>query len=228
MQEGLAEKIKAVGHWRINIRPLQPIDPPLAMNECHERVAKASVSLRGWDYPHIQRNMKHGGSANVGTYAENWCDWSNHVEFWRMYRSSQFLHYRALWEDLSDEGQSRPAGPVLSVLGAVYTVTEATEFLSRLYNGGLYKDGASINVTLGKSADRQLWISEFDRMPFYDEKRTNAEELLVERSLQAGELEGQAGAAALSILLELFDHFGWNPDPSLIQRDQERFYKRQW
>ncbi|MGR4842458.1 hypothetical protein ACIPSK_07480 [Rhizobium sp. LARHSG275] len=228
MQEGLAEKIKAIGHWRVNIRPLQPIDPPLAMNECHERVAKANVSLRGWDYPHIQRNTEHGGAANVGTYAENWCDWSNHVEFWRMYRSGQFLHYRALSEDLSNEGQNRPAGPALSVLGAVYTVTEATEFLSRLYNGGLYKDGASINVTLGKSADRQLWISEFDRMPFYDEKRTNAEELVIERSLLAAELEGEAGAVSLSILLELFDHFGWNPDTSLIQRDQERFYKRQW
>ncbi|RFB92715.1 hypothetical protein B5K11_15780 [Rhizobium leguminosarum bv. trifolii] len=145
-----------------------------------------------------------------------------------MYRSGQFLHYRALWEDLSDEGKNRPAGPALSVLGAVYTVTEVAEFLSRLYNGGLYKDGASINVTLGKSADRQLWISEFDRMPFYDEKRTNAEELVIERSFHAAELEGQAAAVSLSILLELFDHFGWNPDPSLLQRDQERLYKRQW
>jgi hypothetical protein len=228
VKEGLAETIRAAGHWRINIRPLQPIEPTLTMNECHERVAKANVSLRGWDYPHIQRNPEHGGAANAGDYAENWCEWGHHVEFWRMYRSAQFLHYRTLWEDLSDEGQNRPDGRALSVLGAIYTVTEVAEFLSRLHNGGLYETGAWLSVTLGNAADRKLWISESNRMPFYDDKSTAAAQIVVERTLTSADLQGQAGAISLSILAELFDHFGWNPDTSLIQGDQERFYKRQW
>jgi hypothetical protein len=228
VQEGLAEKIRAIGHWRVNIRPHQPIEPMLTMNDCHEKVAKASVSIRGWDYPHIQRNPEHGGAANAGQYAENWCDWHEHVEFWRMYRSAQFLHYRALWEDLSNEGKGRPEGRALSVLGTVYTITEIAEFSSRLYAGGLYEGGARLSVTLGHAAGRKLWISDFNRMPFYDVKSTAADQVVVERELTAADLQGEASAISLSILLELFDHFGWNPDPSLVQNDQERFYKRQF
>lgn len=225
MQEGLLEKITAMGYWRVNIRPLQLIDPLLSLQECSEKVTKASVSLRGWDYPHIQRNNEHGGTANVGTYVENWCDWYVHSEFWRMYRSGQFLHYKALWEDMPHDDQ-RPQGTLLSVVGAVYTITEIVEFLKRLYHGGLYKEGVLLSITLGNSAGRHLWINDVNRLPFLDAKRTEAQELLITRELTVDELEQDPKLIALAILLELFDHFGWAPEPSLIQNDQESLYKR--
>lgn len=228
MQEGLIEKIQDVGHWRINFRPVRLPDQKLSMAECHDVVHRSRVSIRGWDYPHIQRNPDHGGRANVGEYAENWCDWEHHVEFWRMYRSTQFLHYRALWEDFNDRGEGRPEGPVLSVLSVIYTISEITEFVSRLHQNGLYEDGVDIHVGLLGTEHRQLWISDLERAPFFDVKSTQAPRLDVQRHLEVEQLVEAPQEIALGVILELFDHFGWNPDPSFVQSDQERFYKRQW
>lgn len=228
MLQDLVEKIQNVGHWRVNFRPPNPPDQRLTMAECHEIVNRSRVSIRGWDYPHVQRNQDHGGWANVGEYAENWCDWERHAEFWRMYRSTQFLHYRALTEDLTNSGPGRPEGAVLSVLGAIYTVSEITEFASRLHQNGLYKDSLDIYVGLIDTEDRQLWISQFDRMSFFDTKSTKIPRLDIHRHVEAEQLVESPRDVSLSILLELFDHFGWNPDPSLVQSDQEKFYKRQW
>lgn len=231
MQEGLEARIRELGHWRFNIRPLQPPAEKLTLERCAEVVERSRVSLRGWDYPHISRNdgRGHGGNANVGEYVENWCNWFVHLEFWRMYRSSQFIHYTALTEDVSDDGPRRPAGPALSILGAIYTVTEMIEFMSRLRQSGLYEEGVFLSITLGNTSERQLWISELNRMPFFDEKKTAAASIVIERSLSAEKLqESPPIDQSLGLLMELFDHFGWNPDPSVIRSDQERFYKKQW
>jgi hypothetical protein len=227
MQEGIEDKIRRIGHWRVNLRPLKLPAEKLSMDECHGRVNSARVSLRGWDYPHIQRNQENGGFANVGEYAENWCDWYHHIEFWRMYRSSQFLHYRALWEDLENEEPRRVDGPILSVLGAIYTVTEIIEFASRLYQEGLYLHGVNLQITLHKTQNRQLWFSEGRRVPFSVEKRTQAKQLDIEREISQDALDKGPMDQSADILLELFDHFGWNPDLSLIHSEQEKFYKRQ-
>lgn len=92
--------------WRINFQPtLLPRDE-LSMLRCSEVVEKGRVQFRGWDYPHFQRNESHGHALPSGQYFESSTHWGRHLEFWRMYRSSQFLHYVALWED-SEQGEER-------------------------------------------------------------------------------------------------------------------------
>lgn len=229
MKQDLQDRIRSMGHWRLNIRPLSPLTEKLTLTRSSQVVERSSVSLRGWDYPHISKNNnEHGGYGNVGDYVENWCDWSHHVEFWRMYRSAQFIHYKVLTEEMRSEGPGRPSGPVLSVLGAVYTVTEMVEFLSRLRQHGLYEFGAFLSITLGNTSNRQLWISETNRMPFIDEKKTTSSSIVIERHFKPDQFLEKPVAHALDMLLELFDNFGWTPDPSQILNDQEKFYRREW
>jgi hypothetical protein len=227
MQEGLEEKIRSVGHWRVNIRPTRPVEKKLLLGQAAEVVEKSRVSIRGWDYPHVDRGTDYGGHGHVGEYVENWCDWHGHVEFWRMYRSTQFLHYRALWEDTEQNLPNKPHGTVLSVLGAIYSVTEMVEFTSRLFHQGLYQSGANLNVTLGNTKGRQLWVTGL-RMPFISEKKTQADAITIERAISTETLKESPRKSSLDMLLELFDHFGWNPDPSIIQNDQTRFYNKQF
>lgn len=224
MPDDLLEKIKASGFMRVVIRPAETPES-LTVMTAREVVEKASVSLRGWDYPHVTlRNDEHGGTEYHAEYVQDWCDWYHHVEFWRMYKSGQFLHYKALREDLSKEGNV-PAGQVLAVGSFMYTVTEVIEFAHRLRVAGLYEDGATIQISLGNTRGRKLWVEDPRRLDFMSPMITSAEEIKAERSLTASELFlGDPKDISLSIISEFLEAFGWKPSPSLISSTQEELY----
>ena len=226
MKDGLLERIKNFGYWRVNIRPLSPIPEKLSLKRCHEVVDAARVSIRGWDFPHMSpREDEHGGSLRVGEYFEHWCDWDVYIEFWRMYRSGQFLSYKAVKEDVRGEDGRPPAERHLRTVSAIYSVTEFVEFAHRLFANDLYPEGASINLSLRGNAGRQLLAGD-GRVPFFDAKRSDAPSIEIERSMKPSVLKSEHRDVSIDMLLELFDHFGWNPDPAQIQADQEQFYRR--
>ena len=163
-------------------------------------------------------------------YVENWTDWSVHVEFWQMYRSSQFLNYRSLWEDLddgTDDARPRPSPKVLSVGSAIYTITEIFELLFRMFRNGQYEGGALLTFSLENTFHRHLWINEANRLPFSDEKVTGAERIVVARNLSASDLAEASSQHSLSATLEVFTHFGWDTNESVLARQQTRFLRRQ-
>lgn len=224
MKAGLLNKIQGFGHWRVNFRPVVPLDPQLTFQQCFELVRDNAVSIRGWDFPHLSHRQDDEGSGSRGdTYHENWCDWYGFNEFWRMYKSGQFLSYNALREDTKEEG--RPG--TLSIIGTIYSMTEFIEFAHRLYKAGPYRDGVNIAIELRKSANRFLDVGP-SRMPFFDRKETSAETIRLERSLDAETMRDDHQSMAVDLLLELFDYFGWNPTREQIAADQVRFYRREF
>jgi hypothetical protein len=224
MKEGLIEDIRSIGHWRVNIRPLQPLADKLSFQKCYEVVDQARVSIRGWDYPHIgHRQDDTGGHSRGDDYVESWCAWHRQFEFWHMYRSGQFLSYNTLRDDI--ELQRGIVGArVLTTRDAIYSVTEFVEFAHRLFVNGIYRDGLSMHISLNNTAGRQLWAGA-NRMPFFDIRQTGAENIQITRVLTFNELAVGAIEIALAILVELFDYFGWNPNPTQIRSDQEDFYR---
>jgi hypothetical protein len=227
MKPGLLERIRGYGHWRVVIRPIVPLTQILTYQECRQRVEQSRVSIRGWDYPHMaSREDDQGGEDRGDGYLENWCDWHTQVEFWRMYRSGQFLSYNSLYEDVSapeKEGDARD----LNITSAIYEVTEFVEFAHRLAHEGLYRDGYQIEVSLNNTRGRYLEAGR-GRMPFFDRLRTGSETIRVYRIVNSAELEAGAIPTSLSMLLELFDAFGWNPQPGQIRHEQEAYYRREF
>jgi len=226
MPEGFIERVKAVGYTRVVIRP---IDAPekLTIAQARDAVEKASVSLRGWDYPHVaRRNDEHGGSETFAEFAQDWCDWHYHREFWRMYKSGQFLHYKALREDLSKD-DSIPTGdrPVLAIGSLIYTVTEVVEFAYRLFRHGLYERGVDIEISIGGMRGRQLWVDDPNRMPFSVPRVTSSDNISLKVSLSVLDLEAaDPKNPAMSMLLEIFDAFGWKASPEQIRKQQDQLY----
>lgn len=224
MKEGLLEKIQRAGYWRVNFRPLVPLERPLSFRECFDVVRENAVSLRGWDYPHIShRNDEEGGTLRGENFHENWCDWWGFHEFWRMYRSGQFLSYNALREDAAED-QGRRNGS-LRILSTIYSVTEFVEFAHRLQNAGPYRDGVVISISLRNTAGRYLDV-EPNRMPFFELKYTGADDICLERSAESSYIRDNHQTIAIDFLLELFDFFGWNPSRERIAADQAKFYRR--
>ena len=222
MKAGLLEKIQSIGHWRVNFRPATPLDTQLSFQQCFELVRDNAVSIRGWDYPHLShRQDDEGGSSRGQGFYENWCDWWGFHEFWHMYKSGQFLSYNALREDTKEEGRRG----TLSILNAIYTMTEFIEFAYRLHKAGPYGEGVGITIELRNTASRILDVGP-SRMPFFDRKETGADTISLERKLSAAQIGDDHQAIAIDLVLELFDYFGWNPSREQITADQAKFYRR--
>lgn len=226
MNEELLKNIQDAGHWRINLRPLSVLAEELSMAKCRDAVSESNVELRGWDYPHVLlRNDASSGCSNGDGFFEAWTSWNTHVEFWRMYRSGQFLHYRAMWEDL-EEFEGMPQRPFLSIEGAIFLFTEIAEFASRLANRLGLTDGLSLSVEARHTKGRRLWVGP-GRMSFFEPKTTTAEQIEIRTTVPA---DGSRSAQQVSMEMckVFFDRFGWNPSDDQIQRDQTRLYKRQF
>ncbi|HEY1607558.1 MAG TPA: hypothetical protein VGF77_18370 [Allosphingosinicella sp.] len=228
MKDGLLERMRATGHWRVVLRPIAPLSERLSFKQCATLVENARVSLRGWDYPHIShRQDQQGGSGRTDSYYENWCDWMTQVEFWRMYRSGQFLSYNALDDDLRHDPQPMGDERYLNVVGAIYQVAEIVEFTHRLAAAVDMDEGIGLQLSLVNTYGRHLQAGR-GRMPFFDVQRAGSETIAIERQLDPAALKKGAPIHALSVLLELFDCFGWNPEPNQIRGDIEGLYRREF
>jgi hypothetical protein len=226
MRDGLLELIRSKGHWRVNFRPLAAPANPMRLGECRALVERSSVSLRGWDFPHINhRTDEEGGYVNEAEYIENSTEWSGFNEFWRMYRSTQFLAYVALREDTDPFGHGNPSRPILSTIGTIYQITEIMEFCHRLHANGIYQTGVNIHLSLLNTKGRVLSAGQ-NRILFFELKSTQAEQIDLNRAVDANAVSEEYRLIAVELCLDLFDRFGWNPDRSQVEADQERFYQR--
>ena len=65
-------------------------------------------------------------------------------------------------------------------------------------------------------------------MPFLDALVNNSQDLTVSRNINSAEMAKGTVEIAKGLLLEIFDHFGWNPDANQIKNDQEAFFRREF
>jgi hypothetical protein len=218
MKPELIDKIKSRGYWRINFQPKKLLAEKLSLIDCREIVEKNALSLRGWEYPFIPRKEDNQqGASPSGDFFEAWVDWWNHIEYWRSYRSHQFLHYLALREDwfaasdwTKELAKEFSPGQVIGTGGTISQITEIFEFLSRLGRSGFYPSGAIVSLILENTQGRQLWVDDPQRMPFLDEKKTGAKKIEMTREVFPSQFATEGSEIARSVLIEFFDHFGWN------------------
>lgn len=226
MKDGLLERIQQKAHWRVLIRPLAALETELSFRTCLDVVTASKVSVRGWDYPHTEseRPDTRGGAGRGENFYESWTDWEGFREFWRMYRSGQFLSYNLLHGELGMFGT--PGGQrIVPTVDTVYSVSEYVEFAQRLGKNIPLNAGYEIAVSLRNAVGYQLDAGP-GRMPFLSALTNSSQDLTVTKRVRLNDMSSGTVEIANAILLEIFDYFGWNPDPNQIRRDQEAFFKR--
>ncbi len=216
----IIEKIKERGYWHIVIRPIGYKKERIAsLRQCKEIVQKSTVSLRGWNYP------EHGEEfiSNGLDYVQSIVDWRNHIEFWRMYQSGQFVNFLALWEE---DWTGIESGKYLEILNTLYSLTEFYEFASRLAEKELFSDGLTIRIDLNKTMNRKLFISAWGRT-LHREYICNIDVLPHKLELSQEEILGKARELALKHTLWIFERFSWSAEhlPKLLKDDQDKFLK---
>jgi len=226
-------------HWRVNMRPL-PYEPERipSLSACFDLIQATKLSLRGWDYPHLSQKPNQRGTGNRWIAA--WSDFMNHIEYWRIYQSAQFLHLSAVREAVQPQwrAQLRHAAEshgsyrtdvdwdkvpgYFSLLNFLYTVTEIFEFAARLAQRGVYPGELAVTVELKN-------VKGFVLTPDLDRAWSGvcaASEADIGRTWQqeSRELVSGSAEAAMQASVWFFERLGWlDPAVQVLQRDQEKF-----
>src|SRR4051794_18820207 len=103
----LLDKIRSRGFWQAIIRPSAFVEERLGnIASIGPLIDKTSVSLRGWNFPHVD----HKTDVHLDIdWAGQEFQWNHFLEIWRMYQSGQFVHVSGMFEDWFDESGLHPA-----------------------------------------------------------------------------------------------------------------------
>lgn len=226
----LLDKIKSRGYWRVVIRPQTFAEKRISeITELYPIVQNTSVSVRGWDFPHLDhRSQIHIDIDWIGQESE----WEIYLEIWRFYQSGQFIDIAAMHEDWYDQRRSIPAaldnwrpGLILGIGNTLFRFTEIFEFAARLAMTQGGDDSMHIEISVNNLAGRKLWVDNPNRVPTFHDYTASIRELPYEIELSRTELIAAPRELALKPATELFRRFGWNPSQDIL-RDQQKELRR--
>lgn len=225
--EEIIAKIKSRGYWRVLIRPTSFAQHRIpTLSEVRQIIQSSKVALRGWDYPFWEDRE----ARNVGEWVESSIDWNQYIEYWRVYRSGQFIHLFAVHEDHIDVEEAlpkqypprSPRSGFLSVVSTIFTVTEVFEFAARLSSKGILDPSASISIGLHNMNDHELSTFSASRLLFDHYVRTSKEPIIFETEVSIQDLITHTDEKALDAVTEIFENFNWNNPPRHVFAEDQR------
>ncbi|MEX0874589.1 MAG: hypothetical protein WD646_00280 [Actinomycetota bacterium] len=217
-------KIRERGHWWFRVRPSEFREQRIeAITSLLPILERCSVSLRGWDFPHVGRE----GAQLQLDYIEQGSEWGEHLEYWRFYKSGQFIDRLALRNDWMDQAALDPTpanwqpGVELGVGGTVFSLTEFCEFASRLAITDAGGEAMRFEVQLRGLRGRRLKADDPRRAGFMQRYEASIDAFPFSKDLTRDELASNSRELALEIAGELFQYFGWQPSRDLLQGIQD-------
>lgn len=212
---------------------------PLSHQQLREIVRKASVELRGWDFPHVDNRgneLKNRREPESGLdYIEETTVWNQIAEAWRLFATAFFMLTRVLMEDLQSRAGRRfpeeiAPKSVFNWLQAIGETGEFVLFVGRLYELLGYDGEVLLRIEYNGLAGRRLFTYDPGRdISFRVMPRITAEDRFVyRRVIQLAELRADPISVAVPILKQLFSLFEWDADEEkVLRRDLAALYKRQ-
>ena len=222
-------KIGSRGHWKVTIRPGNFDQNRITdVVELLPLIRSAAVSLRGWDFPHID---PHTPPAIYEDYIGQAFEWDHHVELWKFYQSGQFYFMGGFWDDWRDQSSWWPAdkewnpGAGIDVAAIVYFFTEVYELAARLALTKAGADKMSVSITACKIKDRKLTSGDIRRAPFVRTYKSALDEYTSSQSIDRSSLTGSSWGIAAEQAQHLLRRFGWEPSIAVIKSHQEELRK---
>ncbi|MFQ5872196.1 MAG: hypothetical protein ACE5JL_00140 [Dehalococcoidia bacterium] len=230
---GLLQEIKSRAYWRVEIRSTEYDSSRLPNRAAMTALLRAVVvSFRGWPYPYFEPNE----SRYNGKWLEGHINWEAYKEYWRLYESSQWLHYFAahgVWlpKDKLFSGRS-PKPPdhagYIHVRDTLYTVTEVFRFAIGLAERGVLDPVAHLSISLCNTRDCMLY-EDFERLFFYNYVSESDQPISQEWNVPASELRAVADEKALEMATKILSVFNWTPDEGqvrILADDQRKLLER--
>jgi hypothetical protein len=224
------ETIKTRGFWQVTIKPDEFIETRVEdISELYPILVKAAVSLRGWDFPHLdKRDDYHVDVDWIGEDSE----WEHHLSSWRFYQSGLFIHVSSIpidWRDRShwwppEEGWK--PGQLLGVGDALYRFSEVMEFAARLSLSNAGGESMYIEIVLHGLEGRILYMDDRRRWGLFRPYQASITDFPYSLRVERSELIGNTQELALMGARELFKRFRWNPELETLRSFQSDLLHR--
>ncbi|MGA2324417.1 MAG: hypothetical protein ABSG22_11280 [Sedimentisphaerales bacterium] len=212
--QSLPEKIVKLPHWRVIYRPSTYKQRIPDSQAAFDLVRKSLVRLRGWDYPYVSVDCAE--QIREREYVASGCDWSDMIEYWRLYYSGQFIHLFSLRENAFYDEPG-----FIDITNTLYCIAEVIEFAARLSEKGIYQDSLQIFIQIKKIKDFRLWAKDRFWRGTYP-----ATSNLIEKKIDVNvsDLLGQAASLTLDTTIYVLKLFGWdNPPRDILKNDLDKF-----
>lgn len=228
-EQAIRERLKGEPRYAMRFVP-SITDLDLPTKRLHELVTDNAVQLRGWDLPHAH------GMENAQSYVFNAVDWGMHLEFWRLYKSGQFVMSSSFW-DIRDEiqaqlrrqfdafvltasaEQKQQIRLVVSFVGIIYSVTEYYLFAARLAKALDIVD-FTFDLSLHNIENIAIVPGETS-VPWHAFYRAAINDIRL--TTKSHEIITDPLAASVKSLREIFQCFQWDNSEPAIKHWQERF-----
>lgn len=216
----LLRKIETRGHWVVKIYPMSPPGQQPRISELFPIVDKASIEIRGWDFPHIDRTTEpHIDIDWVGQSSE----WQHALEVWRLYTTGLFTGVAGFPEDWRDQSGFWRASPDwqpgvrLGIGEVVYRYSEIFLFAANLAASALGGPQASVEIEAKGLAGRQLHMDDPKRYPLQHRYECSIDAFPYTVAADRSELISKSWKYGLEGARQLFERFGWDPGEKIIE-----------
>jgi hypothetical protein len=201
MDEDIKSKILSKANWHVIIRPLKFEKEKIEFSDLDSIVRNCSISLRGWDYPHIQATRPYGGTSSGPGFIQSETEFTYHIETWRYYQSGLFIHRFAFPED----GWEDPTS--FWVLGNLYRITEIYEFASNLAARDALGDRLQVSINIYNTENRSLSFN--DPTKELGSYQCKENKLSFSQDYSRTTIVGEAHEVAMDRIISIFQSFGW-------------------
>lgn len=229
-------------YWRVNFRPdVYRGEAVPSLSECFQIIEKNKVRLRGWDYPHLShRDTERTQGVN---WVASWTHFMGHIEYWRFYQSTQFLHLFSVREVTEERWRSRlqelttfnlsgiadvnweTVPGFISIINFLYNVTDIIEFATRLCQAQVYKGDLNISIQINQIRGFILTTDNINRL--WDKYCSTGDDSLGKTwTIDCESLVGDSPRYSLDIVIWFFERFGWlNPSRDILRKDINNYLK---
>lgn len=208
----LTREIRSAGFWFVVIHPIPFVpDRVKPITELFPLISRLAVEIRGWDYPHVDRDPEPTpGVDSVGQELS----WDNHAESWKFYQSGQFVALTAFTYDRRDKSDLWPSdaswrrGALLGIGDALYRFVEIFELAARLSKSVAGDETMHISITVGGLQGRVLAVDSRNRWPLRHAPPATIPEFTLADDFGRLELAADSLTPAIAWAQELFRRFG--------------------
>lgn len=221
-KEILPKDFEKHGYWEVISMPqTYSRERVTSITAVYKSLVESEVSLRGWNFPHFDRETKSSFSDGRQSHTA----FRHHIEAHRAYQSGLFVWRGMYWEDFADF--AKQYGKALSFVNVIYTVTEFLLFFKRYYERISPDASVRFSIKLTHIKDRSLVATDWKTMDFLQGYSAKVPRLVIEKDYTVSELRASAEEIAISIVQKIFEIFNWSaPDANIIRGWQERLLSR--
>ena len=186
-------------------------------------IRDSEVSLRGWNFPHTDRENASNFSKGRQSHTEFTFTYQI-AEGYRAYESGLFLWRGRTFEDTY--GQSA-AKRVLSYSDVIYRITEMFLFLKRYYEKFAEEATLHVDLTLLDTKGRKL-VSMFAKDgDLHDAYICHEDQIVFEGDYAVAQLRASDSSLARIVIRRIYELFNWNSvNESMIEGRQKELLDR--